>query len=134
MRASLRRLQERYCHSALLSSLCLAQCTRPSARHIRPTRAVPFVRRTDRRLSTSTVLPQLHIKLTVVHRTTRSEDNDGIGKPEVTESIGDPAKTESGRSNMPKAAWYAVHTGRRPGVYSSWSEAEAQVKGFNGLF
>lgn len=34
--------------------------------------------------------------------------------------------------SRPKAAFYAVHTGRKPGVYTTWSEAEAQVEGFTG--
>lgn len=33
---------------------------------------------------------------------------------------------------MPKAAFYAVHRGRQPGVYTSWGECEAQIKGFSG--
>ena len=32
----------------------------------------------------------------------------------------------------PKAAFYAVAAGRKTGVYSTWTEAEAQVKGYNG--
>lgn len=36
------------------------------------------------------------------------------------------------RQTRPKAAFYAVHAGRKPGVYTTWSEAEAQVKGFTG--
>ncbi|KAI3622616.1 ribonuclease h1 [Moniliophthora roreri] len=30
----------------------------------------------------------------------------------------------------PKGGFYAVHTGRIPGVYSTWAECEAQIKGF----
>ncbi|WVW86550.1 hypothetical protein I302_108600 [Kwoniella bestiolae CBS 10118] len=33
---------------------------------------------------------------------------------------------------MPKAKWYAVRVGRRPGVYANWSEAENQVRGYPG--
>ncbi|WVR08357.1 hypothetical protein IAU60_005412 [Kwoniella sp. DSM 27419] len=33
---------------------------------------------------------------------------------------------------MPKAKFYAVRVGRRPGVYTTWSEAEKQVIGFPG--
>ena len=29
-------------------------------------------------------------------------------------------------------AWYVVHVGKEPGVYSSWAEAHAQVDGFKG--
>ena len=29
-------------------------------------------------------------------------------------------------------AWYVVHIGKEPGVYSSWAEAHAQVDGFKG--
>ncbi|EEB91647.1 hypothetical protein MPER_09965 [Moniliophthora perniciosa FA553] len=29
-----------------------------------------------------------------------------------------------------KGGFYAVHTGRIPGIYSTWTECEAQVKGF----
>ncbi|SCZ96607.1 BZ3500_MvSof-1268-A1-R1_Chr4-4g07473 [Microbotryum saponariae] len=33
---------------------------------------------------------------------------------------------------MAKPGFYAVRRGRQPGVYATWSEAEAQVKGFTG--
>ena len=33
--------------------------------------------------------------------------------------------------NRPKAAFYAVKSGREPGIYGTWTECEAQVKGFN---
>ncbi|WWC65515.1 uncharacterized protein I303_108133 [Kwoniella dejecticola CBS 10117] len=33
---------------------------------------------------------------------------------------------------MPKAKWYAVRVGRRPGVYATWGEAARQVNGFPG--
>ncbi|WRT69352.1 uncharacterized protein IL334_006336 [Kwoniella shivajii] len=33
---------------------------------------------------------------------------------------------------MPKAHWYAVRVGRRPGVYATWQDTEKQVKGFPG--
>jgi viroplasmin and RNaseH domain-containing protein len=29
-------------------------------------------------------------------------------------------------------AWYVVHVGRRPGVYSKWDDAHAQVNGYKG--
>ena len=29
-------------------------------------------------------------------------------------------------------AWYVVHVGKKPGVYSSWEEAHEQVNGFKG--
>jgi viroplasmin and RNaseH domain-containing protein len=29
-------------------------------------------------------------------------------------------------------AWYVVHVGRRPGVYSNWDDAHAQVNGYKG--
>ena len=29
-------------------------------------------------------------------------------------------------------AWYVVHVGKEPGVYSSWAEAHAQGDGFKG--
>lgn len=29
-------------------------------------------------------------------------------------------------------AWYVVHVGKEPGVYSNWAEAHAQVHGFKG--
>lgn len=32
----------------------------------------------------------------------------------------------------PKAGFYAVRVGRKPGIYTTWAEAEAQVKGFVG--
>jgi hypothetical protein len=32
----------------------------------------------------------------------------------------------------PKAAFYAVKSGREPGIYGTWSECETQVKGFTG--
>ncbi|KAF8318509.1 hypothetical protein DL93DRAFT_2075991 [Clavulina sp. PMI_390] len=32
---------------------------------------------------------------------------------------------------MPKAAFYAVKAGRVPGIYGTWGECEAQVKGFS---
>ena len=32
--------------------------------------------------------------------------------------------------SRPKAAFYGVAVGRKPGVYHSWAEAEAQVKGY----
>ncbi|KDR74642.1 hypothetical protein GALMADRAFT_211655 [Galerina marginata CBS 339.88] len=35
-------------------------------------------------------------------------------------------------SNRPKGGYYAVNKGRFPGVYNSWHECEAQVKGFAG--
>ncbi|OCF57907.1 hypothetical protein L486_03929 [Kwoniella mangroviensis CBS 10435] len=35
-------------------------------------------------------------------------------------------------SFRPKAAYYAVASGRNPGVYTTWTEAEAQVKGYAG--
>ena len=33
---------------------------------------------------------------------------------------------------MVKQKYYVVWTGRKPGIYNSWSECEAQVKGFTG--
>ncbi|SCV69007.1 BQ2448_2027 [Microbotryum intermedium] len=33
---------------------------------------------------------------------------------------------------MAKPGFYAVRRGRQPGVYTTWSDAEAQVKGFTG--
>ncbi|CAG8782753.1 27908_t:CDS:1 [Racocetra persica] len=35
---------------------------------------------------------------------------------------------------MPKTkpGYYAVHKGRKPGIYLTWDECEAQVKGFRG--
>ena len=33
---------------------------------------------------------------------------------------------------MAKKKFYAVASGRKPGIYTSWPEAEAQVKGFGG--
>jgi len=33
---------------------------------------------------------------------------------------------------MAKKKFYAVANGRKPGIYSSWPEAEAQVKGYGG--
>nr|XP_019009026.1 uncharacterized protein I206_05666 [Kwoniella pini CBS 10737]OCF47807.1 hypothetical protein I206_05666 [Kwoniella pini CBS 10737] len=33
---------------------------------------------------------------------------------------------------MPKAKWYAVRVGRRPGVYATWEEAARQVNGYPG--
>ncbi|MCC2248877.1 ribonuclease H family protein [Virgibacillus sp. AGTR] len=33
---------------------------------------------------------------------------------------------------MAKTKFYTVRKGRRPGVYNSWAECEAQVKGFKG--
>lgn len=33
---------------------------------------------------------------------------------------------------MAKKAFYAVKTGKVPGIYSTWAECEAQVKGFSG--
>nr|XP_019000033.1 uncharacterized protein I203_07567 [Kwoniella mangroviensis CBS 8507]OCF63494.1 hypothetical protein I203_07567 [Kwoniella mangroviensis CBS 8507] len=33
---------------------------------------------------------------------------------------------------MPKAKWYAVRVGRRPGVYANWADAEKQVRGYPG--
>ncbi len=33
---------------------------------------------------------------------------------------------------MAKKKFYAVSSGRRPGIYSTWPEAEAQVKGYGG--
>jgi len=33
---------------------------------------------------------------------------------------------------MGRPKWYAVARGRRPGLYRSWSEAEAQVRGYPG--
>lgn len=35
-----------------------------------------------------------------------------------------------GKSKGPK--WYAVRSGRKPGVYATWSECEVQTKGFSG--
>ena len=35
-------------------------------------------------------------------------------------------------SHLPPARWYAVCRGRRPGVYMTWREVEAQVRGFPG--
>nr|XP_019050380.1 hypothetical protein I302_00811 [Kwoniella bestiolae CBS 10118]OCF29310.1 hypothetical protein I302_00811 [Kwoniella bestiolae CBS 10118] len=35
-------------------------------------------------------------------------------------------------TSRPKAAYYAVAAGRKPGVYTTWNEAEAQVKGYAG--
>ncbi|KAG8963303.1 hypothetical protein FRC03_003183 [Tulasnella sp. 419] len=32
---------------------------------------------------------------------------------------------------MPKAAFYAVKRGREPGIYTTWTECEAQTKGFS---
>jgi ribonuclease HI len=32
----------------------------------------------------------------------------------------------------PKAAFYAVSAGHKPGIYTTWAEAEQQVKGFSG--
>jgi viroplasmin and RNaseH domain-containing protein len=29
-------------------------------------------------------------------------------------------------------AWYVVHVGRRPGVYSNWDDAHTQVNGYKG--
>ena len=29
-------------------------------------------------------------------------------------------------------AWYVVHCGKEPGLYSSWDKAHAQVDGFKG--
>ena len=31
-----------------------------------------------------------------------------------------------------KSSFYAVHTGKTPGVYTSWEECQKQVKGFSG--
>ncbi|MCF0155172.1 MAG: RNase H1/viroplasmin domain-containing protein, partial [Veillonella sp.] len=28
--------------------------------------------------------------------------------------------------------WYAVQAGRKPGIYTTWADCEAQVKGFGG--
>eukprot|EP00892_Ulva_mutabilis_P008777 jgi/Ulvmu1/6271/UM028_0129.1 len=39
------------------------------------------------------------------------------------------------RNNMGKrggSKWYAVASGRRPGIYESWAECQNQVKGFSG--
>jgi ribonuclease HI len=33
---------------------------------------------------------------------------------------------------MAKKKFYAVASGRKPGIYTTWSEAEAQVKGYGG--
>ena len=33
---------------------------------------------------------------------------------------------------MPKQKFYVVWKGREPGIYTSWAEAEQQVKGFVG--
>lgn len=33
---------------------------------------------------------------------------------------------------MAKSKWYAVRNGRKPGVYTTWAECEAQVKGYGG--
>ena len=33
---------------------------------------------------------------------------------------------------MAKKKIYAVRNGRNPGIYSSWSECEEQIKGFPG--
>ncbi|WWC93163.1 uncharacterized protein L201_008131 [Kwoniella dendrophila CBS 6074] len=33
---------------------------------------------------------------------------------------------------MPKAKWYAVRVGRRPGVYANWADAQRQVEGYPG--
>jgi viroplasmin and RNaseH domain-containing protein len=35
-------------------------------------------------------------------------------------------------NGRPKAGFYAVRVGRNPGIYTTWAEAEAQVKGFVG--
>jgi hypothetical protein len=35
-------------------------------------------------------------------------------------------------SSRGKAAFYAVQKGHNPGIYTTWSECEAQVKGFQG--
>jgi hypothetical protein len=32
----------------------------------------------------------------------------------------------------PKTAFYAVSAGHKPGIYTTWAEAEQQVKGFSG--
>ncbi|GFZ42549.1 hypothetical protein JCM24511_00265 [Saitozyma sp. JCM 24511] len=40
-------------------------------------------------------------------------------------AIADPARG-------PKAAFYAVSAGHKPGIYTTWAEAEQQVKGFSG--
>lgn len=33
---------------------------------------------------------------------------------------------------MAKKKWYAIKRGRKPGIYTTWPEAEAQVKGYSG--
>ncbi|KAL1411647.1 hypothetical protein Q8F55_002611 [Vanrija albida] len=43
-----------------------------------------------------------------------------------------PSRRDTEDSDMPKAAFYAVAAGRTPGIYPTWGEAEAQVKGFTG--
>lgn len=37
-----------------------------------------------------------------------------------------------GLESMARNKFYAVANGRKPGIYSSWPEAEAQVKGYGG--
>ncbi|ORY22505.1 ribonuclease H-like domain-containing protein [Naematelia encephala] len=37
------------------------------------------------------------------------------------------------RGIMPKAGYYAVKSGRKPGIYTSWAECEEQIKGFSGF-
>jgi len=39
---------------------------------------------------------------------------------------------EGKKENMAKKKFYAVASGRKPGIYTSWPEAEAQVKGYGG--
>nr|XP_019012066.1 uncharacterized protein I206_02904 [Kwoniella pini CBS 10737]OCF50847.1 hypothetical protein I206_02904 [Kwoniella pini CBS 10737] len=46
--------------------------------------------------------------------------------------IGRPLIVDQGQKEMPKAAFYAVADGRKPGVYNTWAEAEEQVKGYPG--
>lgn len=39
---------------------------------------------------------------------------------------------KEGGAFMAKKKFYAVRVGKRPGIYSTWSECEEQVKGFSG--
>ena len=59
--------------------------------------------------------------------TSSSEEKKAVKKKKKKKK-----RAKSSKRSKSKAAWYAVAAGRVPGVYRSWGEAHAQVKGFSG--
>ncbi len=43
-----------------------------------------------------------------------------------------PDRPANGRSKSDARSYYAVRVGRIPGIYRTWAEADAQVKGHPG--